>query len=334
MINVNINKTLKNHIFNYNIVTSSNKIALFGPSGSGKTTFLKLIAGLNTPDYGHININGKIFFDKKVVTPIHKRKIGYIPQDYTLFPHMNIKKNILYGVKAQKIKYFKEKFDFLIDKLKINKTLSFYPHEISGGERQRAAIARSFLINPSVLLLDEPFSALDKTLLDLVQELLEYAEFPTILVTHDLNEALNFGETIAILYNGSIIEYNKPENILNNPEWLQTAQVLQIKNIWHFNKIKKLLPVDYSKKDFEYVAIKEEDLIISPKSKIKCKILNIKKNRYNFTINALLSETIPITISSPISTVRYFNLSKGNFINIYFNIHDLIYLKDYEKSIN
>ncbi len=331
MIKVNIEKQIENQNFNYSIETDSRKIALFGPSGSGKTTFLKLLAGLNSPDNGHININGNIFFDNKKSIPIHKRKVGYLPQDYTLFPHMNVEKNILYGVKAQKISLNQERFNFLINKLKISNTLHRYPHEISGGERQRAAIARAFLINPTILLLDEPFSALDKSILDLVQELLEHANLPAILVTHDLNEAINFAEVIAISYNGKIIEYGKVDKILNNPQWMQTARILQIKNIWDYETAKKFLPFKSVDSSFDYVAIKEEDIFISSKGKIKCKILDIKKSRFSFIIKGLIMDNKNIFINIPHSVIKHYKIYNGALINIDFEMDSLMFLKDYEK---
>lgn len=176
-------------------------IVLFGPSGSGKTTILNCIAGLTKPSSGAIHLNEKVLFDsKKVNVSIQKRNIGYLFQDYALFPHMTVWKNIAYGMKSEQ--FAKE----LVRELEIEHLSNRYPHEISGGEKQRVAIARALSTEPDLLLLDEPFSALDDdTRAKSHDELLRLHalwQIPILLVTHSHAEAEKLGDRIMYLNEG------------------------------------------------------------------------------------------------------------------------------------
>lgn len=176
-------------------------IVLFGPSGSGKTTILNCIAGLTKPSSGAIHLNEKVLFDsKKVNVSIQKRNVGYLFQDYALFPHMTVWKNIAYGMKSEQ--FAKE----LVRELEIEHLSNRYPHEISGGEKQRVAIARALSTEPDLLLLDEPFSALDDdTRAKSHDELLRLHalwQIPILLVTHSHAEAEKLGDRIMYLNEG------------------------------------------------------------------------------------------------------------------------------------
>ena len=172
-------------------VNKAEKVSVLGPSGSGKSTLLRLIAGLEKPYSGTITIQGKIASDQDHMVAPEKRNVGLVVQNKALFPHLTVEKNIGFGIKKNQ-----EKTKIIADLLslfKIEHLSNKYPHEISGGEQQRTAIARSMAPNPELLMLDEPFSALDR---ELKEEL--YAELnhifkerqqTIILVTHDLDEA-------------------------------------------------------------------------------------------------------------------------------------------------
>ena len=176
-------------------------LVLFGPSGSGKTTVLRCIAGLIRPDAGRIVLGGRVFFDSamRVFLPPKDRGIGYVFQEYALFPHMSVEKNILYGVKKSGEESQTLFFD-LIDVLNISYLLRRRPGQISGGEKQRVALARALMAEPKLLLLDEPLSALDRSirleLQDLLLELKRRWKIPFILVTHDMEEAERMGDRI------------------------------------------------------------------------------------------------------------------------------------------
>lgn len=178
-------------------------VILFGPSGSGKTTILNCIAGLANPDRGSIQNNGKVYYSSSErPLPVQKRNIGYLFQDYALFPHMTVDKNILYGMKNTELT------NQMIDVLRIRHLLNKYPREISGGEKQRVALTRALATEPSLLLLDEPFSALDQeTRHQCHEELIRLHniwKIPILMVTHDHEEARKLGDHIFYLKEGKI----------------------------------------------------------------------------------------------------------------------------------
>ena len=202
MLVVDISKKLAHFELHSAFTIEKNEIiVLFGPSGSGKTTILNCIAGLTKPSSGAIHLNEKVLFDsKKVNVSIQKRNIGYLFQDYALFPHMTVWKNIAYGMKSEQ--FAKE----LVRELEIEHLSNRYPHEISGGEKQRVAIARALSTEPDLLLLDEPFSALDDdTRAKSHDELLRLHalwQIPILLVTHSHAEAEKLGDRIMYLNEG------------------------------------------------------------------------------------------------------------------------------------
>ena len=172
-------------------ILSGEKVAILGPSGCGKSTLLRLIAGLEKPKEGLIKINGLEVSNKDFLTPPEKRNVGLVVQEKALFPHFKVKENISFGIrkKSEKDTIVSD----LLDLFKITSLENKYPHEISGGEQQRVALARSLAPNPEVLMLDEPFSALDKdlkeTLYKEVSEVFLERGSTILLVTHDSNEA-------------------------------------------------------------------------------------------------------------------------------------------------
>jgi len=138
-------------------------VVLFGPSGSGKTTLFKCISGITEPDDGKITVGSKVYYDKdqKINLPIQKRNLGYVFQNYTLFPHMNVRKNIECGLKSWEKEEKEERVVEMLNLLHIEELENRYPSQLSGGQKQRVALARALAPKPGILLLDEPFSALD-----------------------------------------------------------------------------------------------------------------------------------------------------------------------------
>lgn len=176
---------------------------LFGPSGAGKTTILNCIAGLVHPDAGYIRLNERILFQtNRKPMPIQKRNIGYLFQNYALFPHMTVRKNIAYGMKDQAL------VDRLLTATRIHHLLDRYPKHISGGEKQRVALVRALATKPEALLLDEPFSALDSDTREECQnELLHLHalwKIPVVMVTHDEKEAEKLGDRILKITDGML----------------------------------------------------------------------------------------------------------------------------------
>lgn len=195
---------------------------IFGPSGSGKTSLLHVIAGLAVPHYGSLSINGKTVFDseKKINIPVEKRNIGYVFQEGRLFPHMTVKKNLLYGIKKDGSN--KLSFDDVVALLHLEHLLDSKPSHISGGERQRTALGRSLLSSPQLLLLDEPFSAVDVNLreqiLPFLLEIHRIVKIPLLVVSHDIPDLLKLTNRLCILEQGKCIGHNDYHQLLRMPQ--------------------------------------------------------------------------------------------------------------------
>lgn len=226
MLYFDIYKKLKNFEINMSMKTDKGVTAFLGSSGSGKTLTLKCIAGIEIPDRGIIKLNGVTVFDseKKINISPQKRKVGYLFQNYALFPNMTVYDNIDIVVSSlnKKITKIEKKqiINEILESLQINHISKNYPQNISGGQQQRVALARILVSNPSILLLDEPFSALDSGLKEIVEkeilQILSKIESTTILVTHDVNEAYRISNNVALIESGNIKNYDTKENIFNN----------------------------------------------------------------------------------------------------------------------
>ena len=207
---------------------------VMGPTGAGKTLLLQLIAGIHYPD------SGKIILDDLDVTylPPERRSIGYVPQNYALFPHMPVKDNIGYGLKIRG--YSKSKVEEEVQeisvKLGINHLLERMVSTLSGGEQQRVALARALIIKPKILLLDEPLSALDpetrEEIREYIKEIRKILEFTAIHVTHDFVEAVDLGDRMAVMFNGEILQVGEPIEIINNPRNELIASFTGAKNLF------------------------------------------------------------------------------------------------------
>ncbi|HJV46239.1 MAG TPA: ATP-binding cassette domain-containing protein [Bacillota bacterium] len=210
MLSIDIFKKLQHFELEVKFKVHNEIIVLFGPSGSGKTTILNTIAGLSHPDHGSIILNNTSFYGDHIKPlPVQKRRIGYLFQDYALFQHMTVEKNIMYGVNKEE-KNDTDIVNSIVESLGVGHLLSKYPTQISGGEKQRVALARALATKPKLLLLDEPFSALDnKTRLQCHDQLFmlhRYWQIPIILVTHNLEEAEKLGDRILFIEKGKIIK--------------------------------------------------------------------------------------------------------------------------------
>ena len=193
MLEVQIYKKLAEFDLDISFQVDDNILGFMGASGSGKSMTLKCIAGIETPDQGRIVLNGRVLFDseKKINVPIQKRNVGYMFQSYALFPNMNVYENISVGLRARKVKDVDIVVQKVMQQFRVFELASRYPKQLSGGQRQRVALARLMAYEPDVLLLDEPFSALDEDLKeDLLQELKSELQIskPVIFVSHDKEE--------------------------------------------------------------------------------------------------------------------------------------------------
>jgi sulfate transport system ATP-binding protein len=201
------------------VVPTGSLTALLGPSGSGKSTLLRAIAGLDTPDSGTITINGR---DVTGVPP-QRRGIGFVFQHYAAFKHLTVRDNVAFGLKIRKLpkSEIKDKVDNLLEVVGLAGFQTRYPNQLSGGQRQRMALARALAVDPQVLLLDEPFGALDaKVREDLrawLRRLHDEVHVTTVLVTHDQSEALDVADRIAVLNKGRIEQVGTPAEVYDSP---------------------------------------------------------------------------------------------------------------------
>jgi sulfate/thiosulfate transport system ATP-binding protein len=199
-------------------------VALLGPSGSGKTTLLRIIAGLESPDKGSVYTYGQETTDKSP----RERKIGFVFQHYALFKHMTVFENVAFGLRVRPKSVrpsdatITRKVNSLLKLIHMDKFTNCYPKQLSGGQRQRVALARSLAVEPKILLLDEPFGALDskvrKVLRRWIRKLHDDFDITTIFVTHDQEEAMEVADRVAILKDGEIIQVGTPSEVYNNPD--------------------------------------------------------------------------------------------------------------------
>jgi iron(III) transport system ATP-binding protein len=201
-------------------------VALLGPSGSGKTTLLRLLAGFECPDSGRIFIDEKTIFSEQVCLPPERRGVGMVFQDYALFPHLSVKDNIGFGIPKRDRKR-DERIHWALEMVGLTTLTHRYPHELSGGEQQRVALARSLAIQPHVLLLDEPFSNLDADLRPRMRvelkRILRRLGCTTLFVTHDQEEAFELGDRVAVLNKGFLEQIDTPEKLYHEPVSLFVA---------------------------------------------------------------------------------------------------------------
>lgn len=192
---------------------------ILGSSGSGKTTALRLIAGFDRPDAGIIEMKNEVIVSDEVWLPPERRNIGMVFQDYALFPHLSVEKNIAFGLGKNDLE--KGRLKEVIDMCNLSGLINKFPQELSGGQQQRVALARALAPNPEVVLLDEPFTSLDaqmaRVLRDEVVELLKNTETTAIIVTHDQEEALSVCDVVSVLEKGKIIQSSTPQEIYLNP---------------------------------------------------------------------------------------------------------------------
>jgi molybdate transport system ATP-binding protein len=224
-LKVNIEKRLATFNLSVQMEVGAEILVLFGPSGAGKTQTLNAIAGLMTPDAGEITLDGTVFFRSSVAgsptlnLPARKRHVGYVFQQYALFPHLSALENVAYAVWRQP--RARERAEALLERMRLVELANRYPHELSGGQQQRIAIARALAMEPRVLLLDEPFSALDSEIRkQLHQDLLRLqaeAELIVIYVTHNLEDAFTVGHRLAVVRNGRIEQIGKPRDVHPHP---------------------------------------------------------------------------------------------------------------------
>lgn len=261
---------------------------ILGPSGSGKTTLLRILAGLEKPQHGFISNAANVWQDSRTnrFVPPQKRKVGVVFQDYALFEHMTVEANIGFALDRNERK---KKVSMWLTKLSITELAHRYPGQLSGGQRQRVALARALITEPELLLLDEPFSALDTHLRQRLREQLlkvvTQLKQPVLMVTHDLNEARYMADHIGVMINGTVQGFDKTNEIFNNPETIQVARVLgwrnflpvktitahEVKSAWGSVVLDEEISID-----IDWLAIRPEHIRINtPRANIESEILRV-----------------------------------------------------------
>jgi iron(III) transport system ATP-binding protein len=278
-------------------------VSFIGESGSGKTTFLKCLAGLEKINSGIITLNNKILNDKDIFIKPHLRKIGFIFQDYPLFPHLNTLDNIKINLKES---YFTN-IDYYIDLTGLSNLLKRFPHELSGGEQQRVSIARALVREPDLLLMDEPFSNLDSAIKSKIQDeiykILKKTNTTTILVTHDIKDTFDISDKLLVFKAGIAQQFDNPEEMYCNPVNCYCAEILG-----DLNKINI---------DNRNLFIRPENINLVEKSKYKIKVEKISFLGKEYKIQANFNgDSIYFYNSKPLKN------SKNLFID--FNKSDLI----------
>lgn len=206
-------------------------IALIGESGCGKSTFLKILSGFEFPDKGELKINNHFAFNSNTYKKAEERNISILFQEHSLFPHLTIKQNLELAIKNKDRNYYND----LIKISSVEDLLERYPHEISGGQQQRVALIRTLLLNPDLILLDEPFSSLDEftksNLRTYFKRTLKENNLTTILVTHDITDAAEFADRILVMQEGNIISDSNYEELYQNPKNEYIGSLLKNINI-------------------------------------------------------------------------------------------------------
>jgi molybdate transport system ATP-binding protein len=210
---------------------------LFGPSGAGKTTILRSLAGLERPNTGLIGFGEEVWFNARagVMMPPQKRAIGYLFQDYALFPHLTVNQNIAYGLVEETRELRARKLENILQLVKLDGLGNRKPKELSGGQQQRVALARALVREPRLLLLDEPLSALDlptrKHVRGEFAKLLRELSIPTVLVTHDWTEALSVGDQLVVMVAGKVRQVGHPQKVFSSPTDIDVAHSLGVETI-------------------------------------------------------------------------------------------------------
>lgn len=236
-LDITAERTLENFTLAVSFDAAKGAVGVLGPSGSGKTMTLRMIAGISTPDQGRITLNDRVLFDSSTGQniPAANRRIGFVFQDYALFPHMTVAENVGFGMRFLSKEEQRLRIDQQLTTMRIAELANRYPREISGGERQRVAIARCMAMEPDALLLDEPFAALDPHLRrqteEQLRETLAHFDGVVVFVTHDMEEAFRFCTDLLVLDHGAVIARGPKHELFERPRTVAAARLTGCKNI-------------------------------------------------------------------------------------------------------
>jgi molybdate transport system permease protein len=225
--------------------SSSRRLGILGASGAGKSQLLRCLAGLETPQWGRIELNGRVLFDSesKINVPLQRRRIGLVVQHYALFPHLNVAENVGFSLSRLPPEQRQERVRHQLERVGLRELGHRYPSQLSGGQQQRIALARALASEPDLLLLDEPFSAQDtyrrRHLQQQLADLLQDCQVPALLVTHDLEEAYRLSDDLLVINQGKLLAHGPKHEVFDQPQDLVVAQLSGCKN---FSRVRPLSP--------------------------------------------------------------------------------------------
>lgn len=295
-IEVHIKKNLDGFCLSIDFETKDSRLGLLGASGCGKSMTLKAIAGILTPDEGRIVVNGTVFFDKekKINLSAQERKIGYLFQNYALFPTMTVEKNIASGLHDLKKNDKKVIIKKMIERFALSGLEKRYPYELSGGQQQRVALARIFAYEPSLIMLDEPFSALDGFLKDSMKHELKnfLSEYngDLIIVSHSRDEIYSLSNQLITMEKGNLVENGYTKDVFDRPAFEITAKLTGCKNISKIEKINEnhIFAIDWGiplevnelvNDDIKYIGVRAHDILINGEDTL---------NKFDFIIEDII----------------------------------------------
>ena len=317
-VDFNINNKTKVRNVTFSIENQGDVICLLGPSGIGKTTILRTIAGLEKIKKGSIILNGKTLSSEEINLEPEDRNISLAFQDNSLFPHYTVEKNILLGSQRNKEKKDKKiSLDEIVELLDISKILNKYPHEISAGEAQRTSLARSLIMQPDLLLLDEPLSNVDQSFKEEIQvrlkKILNKLKITTIIVTHDSYEAFYLGSKCGIILNQELKQFDDPYKVYHLPNSIEVVNFLNrgilvpakvtgkntLEN-WDLGTIEGNFIKEYPEGANVQLLLQPEDLEHDDTSNLKLEVVDRKFRGTNFiyTLRAPSNTLIPVFVHS------------------------------------
>lgn len=294
---VDIEKRLTPFTLRVKFQSENGVLSLLGASGSGKTVILKCIAGLEKPDKGKIVLNGRTLFDseKKIDLPPQKRRVGYLFQQYALFPHMTVEQNIRAGVRTKGADVVGK----MLETMGLSSAAHQYPRQLSGGEQQRVALARILVNEPDILLLDEPFSALDAHLRfrmeQEVRRIISLLGKPVILVSHDRDEVYRFSDQVAVILDGHVETVGEKTAVFRCPRTKNAAILTGCKNISALEKLseRRILALDWNLEletaedvgDARYVGIRMHSITPGAgENTVSCRVTDVVENPFSRTL--------------------------------------------------
>jgi len=325
---VDIEKKLPRFTLSVRFEVDRENISIMGPSGSGKSMTLKCIAGFEKPDRGRIVLNDRVLFDSErgINLPPEKRKVGYLFQNYALFPHMTVAENI--GIAIPRSENREKRIREIIKNFHLPGLEKAYPLSLSGGEQQRVALARMLAVKPELVLLDEPFSALDRILREQMQQLLPGLLHGNnyLMVTHDMDEAYRLSAKILVMEYGKMLAFDSRERLFDHPPNLAVARILGLRNVSEAARVREnmimaprwgcLLECG-GKEKVSHVGIRSQHVVISSSPGInsfECEVVRILEDRFAATLffRLLLNHTREILLQAIVDKEHWKAIQKGD----------------------